>query len=65
MKIIRTDNYDREGPEGNQYVVAEGIKSEGNAKIMCDALNKHGGERSDAFFKVVPDDHVLPPDWEP
>lgn len=65
MKIIRTDNYDRDDWNGNQYVVAENIKSEAQAKIMCDALNAHDGQHGENHYVVVPDDHVLRPDWEP
>ena len=64
MKIVRKDNYDREGPWGDEHFVAENIKSKHLAEVMCRALNNidpHGNN----FYVVAEDDYVLPPPWEP
>lgn len=65
MKIIRKSNYDHEDYRGDQFVVAEKLKSDFYAKLICKLLNEHSGEHSEDFFEVVPDDHILQPDWEP
>lgn len=58
MKIIESDNFGRESVA--DFVVAEGIKSEAYAKVMCEALQaKYGGEHSQSFFQVQPDDYRL------
>ena len=63
MKIVRKSNYDKEGPDGDQYFVAENITNTYLAGIMCEALNEKGGDAH--FYVVVADDYVLPPKWEP
>lgn len=63
MKIIRKSNYDHEDWRGDQYVVADNIQRERQAKIMCEALNEHGYDED--YFMVVPDDYVLTPKWKP
>ncbi len=65
MKIVRTSNYDHEDNRGDQRVVAENIKHEREANVMCEALNAFVGEHSDDYFVVKPDDYILRPDWEP
>lgn len=58
MKIVQHDNFNRESIA--DFLVAENIKSEAYAKVMCDALQaKYGGENSDAFFQVKNDDYRL------
>lgn len=64
-KIIRKSNFNHEDYRGNQYPVAELIRSSYLATVMCDALNAHGGPYSEDFYEVVSQSHVLPPDWEP
>ena len=58
MKIIATDNFNRE--EIADKLVAEGIVFKDYAKVMCKALNAHfGGEQANDCFKVVEDDYRL------
>ena len=57
MKIVRTDNYARETvPE---YLVAENIKSEQEAKIMVKALRDTCSEDNPNWYKLVADDYEL------
>lgn len=57
MKIIRVSNFNIETEA--EYVVADNIKHEKQANIMCNALNVDVGPQSDDYFRVVPDDYVL------
>ena len=58
MKIVATDNFDRETV--SDYLVAENITSNDYAEAMCDALNaKFGGDDALRFYQVKPDDYVL------
>lgn len=58
MKIVCKDNYCREFVADR--LVAEGIKLEVEARAMCDALtHKYGGEDSEEYFEIVPDDYEL------
>ena len=50
--IISGDNYDREGPQGDEALIAV-VNSESSAKIMCDALNDQD-VHSDRIYRVVP-----------
>lgn len=64
MKIVDTDNFGGDYPD--EKVIAEGITNERFAKIMCRALNdSFSGETAMRFYKVVPDDYVLQPGFEP
>lgn len=58
MKIINTDNYDRDNH--SDILIAENITSVTFAKFIADSLNqKYGGENSSNFFKAVEDDYKL------
>jgi hypothetical protein len=64
VKIVNTDNF------GSDYhdesVVAEGITNKEYAGVMCHALNAtFGGDTSPRYFKIVKDDYVLQPGFEP
>lgn len=63
MKIIDTDNFGGDTP--NEKVIAEGIKNTQHATVMCKALNDEAGKYSRRFYKVVEDDYVLRPGFEP
>lgn len=63
MKIIDTDNFGRDYP--NETVVAENILHAHFANIMCGALNTDAGENSSRYYKVVEDNYVLQPGFEP
>jgi len=57
MKIICTDNFDRESI--SDRLVCENI-SEYYGKIIVDFLNeKWGGDYGPNYYKLVPDDHKL------
>lgn len=59
MKIISRDNFDREGPAGDECIVAENVPSF-YANHIAFALNeKFSGETASCFFAVVKDDHKL------
>jgi hypothetical protein len=59
MKIIAVDNFDRETVD--DWLVAEGIKNEEMAKVMCQALvDKYcTANDSPTFYRVVKDDYEL------
>ena len=57
MKIIQTDNYDRESEP--QVLVASNITNQHYADIMLDALQKAEGRYTEHWYKIVPDSHVL------
>jgi hypothetical protein len=59
MRIIETDNFDRDYP--NEEDIAIRIKSLRHADIMCKALNAATGEYAVRFYRVVTDDYVLRP----
>ena len=56
MKIIRTDNFDRE--HISDGLIAENV-NEFFAKLVAKLLNKYIGADSQDYFKAVPDDHKL------
>lgn len=57
MKIIETDNYGGDYPDGE--VIACGIRDLAFAQVMADALNDKFC--SSRFYRVVVDDYVLQP----
>jgi len=65
MKIIDTDNHGSDYPD--ERVIAADIKYEEFAKVMCEALNKKYcfDDWCSRYYKVVPDDYVLQPGFEP
>lgn len=64
MKIVDTDNFGGDYP--NEQVIADNIQSQKYADIMCEALNaKVGGEHALRYYKVVADDYVLVPGFQP
>ena len=58
MKVIRTDNYDDEGPRGTQYVVRENLDEEAGRKLV-DELNNDRHRSDFDWYKLVPDDYKL------
>jgi hypothetical protein len=56
VKIIRTDNYDRE--TRSDFLVAAGLNSV-YATLIVDLLNTDPKRDDDAYYKAVYDDHVL------
>jgi hypothetical protein len=63
MKIVDTDNYDGDYPD--EKVIADNIKRKDFADVMCEALNQMADAYSPRFYKVVQDDYVLRPGFEP
>ena len=59
MKIISTDNFDRE--IYSDLLIAENIRIKEYADIMCKALNDKfsNNDYADRFYKVVEDDYKL------
>lgn len=64
MKVIRKSNLGREDYRGDQHFVAQRL-SDRQAKIVAERLNEMEHEHSEDFYLAVPDDYVLPPDWQP
>ena len=56
MKVIRTDNYDREWMP--QHLVKENL-TEVEAKDIADKLNNLEEEVTEDFYMVVPNDYRL------
>ena len=61
MKIIDTDNYGGDYPD--ETVIAANITNKRFADTMCQALNDKFCDHR--FYKVVEDDYVLQPGFEP
>lgn len=59
MKIVKADNFDREGQAGDDVLIAENV-SEQWAKVIVELLNDKTCHRySKDFFKSVKDDYNL------
>ena len=56
MKIIAVDNYDRETV--SDFLVCENINAS-KGKLVVDFLNRHYGEPSDYYYRLVPDEYKL------
>lgn len=64
MKIINTDNFGGDYPD--EQVVADVHYSKEFADVMCAAINaKFSGDTASRYYKVVEDDYVLQPGFEP
>jgi hypothetical protein len=63
-RIVRVDNYNDEGPRGDQYIAAMARSRELAVKI-CELMNAEAGERSCDYFRVVTHDYKLKPDFQP
>lgn len=64
MKVVRKSNFNHEDHRGDQYFVAQRLTSE-QAILIADVLNALEHTNSDNFYDVVPDDYVLPLEWQP
>jgi hypothetical protein len=58
MKLITTDNFDREGPEGNDKLIAENVSLYWGTKIVK-LLNQNTPKDGSDYFRVVEDDYKL------
>ena len=56
MKLIAVDNFGRESVADR--LIAENL-SDYWAPFLAESANRNTAERSDIYFRAVPDDHVL------
>lgn len=64
MKIINTDNFGGDYPD--EHFVNLASMSEEHAKKVCKAINDaFDHPYKDRYYKVVKDDYVLQPGFEP
>lgn len=59
MKIIEVDNFDGEGPNSNDVVVAENVHDYYGPKIVEWLIEKYSGDYSSSYFRLVEDDYKL------
>lgn len=64
MKVIRVDNYDRDNWHGDEKLMSNVGLSQEVADETCRKLRESPDRPDDAWYRVVPDDHVLRR-WEP
>lgn len=57
MKIITTDNFNREGH--NEGLVAENVPEYWAHKILAHLRTAYTSEHGELWFEVVPDEHKL------
>lgn len=63
-RIVNTDNFGRDYPDekfvtGLPYLRPEALKE------VCEVINRNLPQDHDRYFKVVDDDYVLQPGFEP
>jgi hypothetical protein len=58
MKIVKADNFDREGSQGNDVLIAENVNKFWGESITG-LLNERAGKDSKDFFELVEDDYKL------
>lgn len=64
MKIVETDNFGRDYPD-EKFIKLPPLNKE-LADKLCEAINKAwSGDYSPRFWKVVEDDYILLPGFEP
>jgi hypothetical protein len=64
MKIVETDNFGGDYPDESFLNI--GSIPEGAAEEIAEVINKHlCGDGARRFWKVVEDDYVLQPGFEP
>jgi hypothetical protein len=63
MKIVKRDNYGREGPGHDTTVMAENVESE-FAELLCYLLNNSSSYGPDWYFTTAQNDYQ-PTKWEP
>jgi len=62
MKIIRTDNFNRE--KRSDLLIAENVHKYFGEFLTKELNNRYSGETSPDYFRLVPDDYKLYK-WEP
>lgn len=63
-KIVHTDNYGGDYPD-EKFVQELPWMNDEMAKHICEAINHFQPDDAPRFYKVVPDDYVLQPGFEP
>lgn len=63
-KIVNTDNFGGDYPN-EKFVENLPRLTEAHAKAICEAINAGLSESHPRYFKVVADDYVLQPGFEP
>lgn len=64
MKIIETDNFGGDYPN-ESFVTSLPQMNRDQAQRIADAINTIGGDYSSRYYKVVDDNYVLQPGFEP
>ena len=65
MKIIHTDNFGGDYPNEKFVIGIPSLNKESMQRI-CDAINREcSGMHAPRYWKVVEDDYVLQPGFEP
>lgn len=65
MRIIHTDNFAGDYPD-EKFVTGLPSLNQESMQRICDAINKEcSGAHASRYWKVVPDDYVLIPGFEP
>lgn len=59
MKIVRVDNYNREGPGHDDKLVATDITNNAEAVVMVSALNAQEHPTSSNYYTLKEDDYQL------
>lgn len=64
MKIIHTDNFGRDYPD-ERFVEELPRLPKAAMQRIADAINKELGPNASRYYRVVTDDYVLQPGFEP
>lgn len=62
-RIVNSDNYGGDYP--NESFLNLPLLQAGRAELIANAINFAIGEDGPRYYKVVPDDYVLQPGFEP
>lgn len=66
MKIVSTDNFGRDYPDEKLVENLPHYLTEKELNSICDILNRRGfPDIYPRYWKVVPDDYILQPGFEP
>lgn len=63
-KIVNADNFDGDYPN-EKFVDGLPLLTESHAKSIAKAINDGFPDDFPRYFKVVPDDYILSPGFEP
>lgn len=59
FNVIRSSNYDEEGPQGNQYFMLTHCVTSEEANSICAILNASKDRSEEDWFRVVKDGYEL------